>query len=269
MGMPLDLILVRHGQSEGNVASRLTKSKNDESHYTEEFLSRHSSKWRLTDKGIRQAVKAGEWIKANLGPQFDRYYVSEYLRAKETAAHLGLPEARWFDEFYLRERDWGAFDTMAPSLRKEIYAEALRRQEIDSFYGSPPDGESMPTLCLRVDRVNETLHRECDGKRVIIVCHGEVMWAFRVRLERMSIARYLELDRSKDPFDRIHNCQIIHYSRRDPLNGEETPYLQWMRSICPWDESLSLNEWTRIERRVLSNEDLMRETSGYERLISG
>ena len=34
-------------------------------------------------------------------------------------------------------------------------------------------------------------------KRVLMVCHGEVMWAFRVRLERMSQETYRELDRQR------------------------------------------------------------------------
>jgi NAD+ kinase len=267
MAKPLDLQLDRHGQSEGNVASAASK-KGDDSHYTEEFLNRHSSKWRLTDQGIWEAQSAGAWIRAEFGWEFDRYYVSEYLRAKETAANLKLPEARWYPEFYLRERDWGALDVMTHAKRMEIYADAMRRREIDAFYWSPVDGESMAQLCLRIDRVIETLHRECEGKRVIIVCHGEVMWAFRMRLERMSQARYHELDVSRDPCDRIHNCQVLHYSRRDPETGEVAPYLGWMRSSCPWDLSLSRHVWTPIERRAYANEDLLLDCESFPRLVN-
>ena len=35
-----------------------------------------------------------------------------------------------------------------------------------------PNGESIAQLCLRIDGVLHTLHRECSDKRVLVVCHG-------------------------------------------------------------------------------------------------
>ena len=82
MSMPHNLILVRHGESEGNVALALSK-KGDDSIYTDEFKNRHSSLWRLTKKGQEQAKSAGEWLKKNRGElePFYRCYTSEYVRA--------------------------------------------------------------------------------------------------------------------------------------------------------------------------------------------
>ncbi|GAB5037901.1 Hypothetical protein NocV09_12100080 [Nannochloropsis oceanica] len=103
----LELVLVRHGQSEGNVAYRRSLA-GDHSLYSGEFLRRHSSKWRLTDLGRQQAEIAGEWLRNEIpGKSFDRFYVSEYIRCMETAARLNIPDARWFAEVFLRERDWG------------------------------------------------------------------------------------------------------------------------------------------------------------------
>jgi len=67
----------------------------DLSAYTPEFKKKHSSTYRLTDKGVEQAKVTGAWIRENIGDTFDRYYTSEYVRAMETAAYLGLPNARW------------------------------------------------------------------------------------------------------------------------------------------------------------------------------
>jgi broad specificity phosphatase PhoE len=92
------LILVRHGQSEGNEAVSRSE-RGDLSAYTPEFKKKHSSTYRLTDKGVQQAKVAGAWIKENIGEKFDRCYTSEYVRAMETAAYLDLPDAKWFGVF--------------------------------------------------------------------------------------------------------------------------------------------------------------------------
>ncbi len=262
MTMPLDLVLVRHGESEGNVAQKASK-RGDHSHFTPEFRKRHNSTWRLSEKGREQASAAGKWIHENMASllPFDRYYVSEYARAVETAARLGLQGAEWKVDFYLRERDYGVFEAMTEEDRWERFADAMRVRDMDSFFWAPPQGESMAELCLRVDRMIDTLHRECSQKRVLIVCHGEVMWAFRVRLERMLQDRYKALDTSKHPFNHIHNCQILHYTRRrdGPSRDEPSisPFYERMRSICPTDLTLSRNQWEPIERRSYSNDDLL------------
>ena len=93
----LDLILVRHGESEGNVAYRKS-AVGDNSLYIGEFLKRHSSKWRLTDTGRHQAASAGEWIVKNFPLSLDGFYSSEYVRAAETAARLNVPNAVWFHD---------------------------------------------------------------------------------------------------------------------------------------------------------------------------
>jgi len=266
MPMPQNLIFVRHGESEGNVANHLSK-RGDDTLFTPEFKSRHTSLWRLTDKGRGQAQIAGAWIKENIGSQFAKYYTSEYIRTMETAALLGLPHAEWFCEFYLRERDWGDLETTTAQERETLFARALKKRETQPFLWTPPGGESMASLCLRIDRFLDTLHRECDDKNVIVVCHGEVMWAFRVRLERMSQEEYLLLDRSKDPKDRINNCQIIQYSRINPRSGMSHSYLNWMRSVCPSDTTRSRNEWQEVIRKQYSNEELLERVSHVQPFV--
>src|SRR5262245_8607843 len=141
--------------------------------------------------------------------------------------------------------------------RRVRYVDDMRRRELDAFFWAPPNGESMATLYLRIDRVLDTLHRECSDKRVLIVCHGEVMWAFRVRLERMSQEDYRLLDQSSDPQLKIHNCQVLHYTRRDPQTGLVAAHLNWLRSVCPWDAARSNDAWRRIQRQRCSNRDLL------------
>lgn len=255
MGMPADLILVRHGESEGNVESARARA-GDPKAFAGEFQQRHSSLWRLTDHGLWQAEAAGLWIRREIGDRFDGYFVSEYIRAIETALTLRLPDAEWRRSFKLRERDWGQLDHLSHEDRTNTFAKEFERRKIDGFYWAPPGGESMAQMCDRIHDIFDTLHREFDGKQVIIVCHGDVMWGFRVLLERIPIEDYLELDRSTAPRDRIHNCQILHYTRHDPATGRHDRHFVALRSICPWDRSRARNQWQPIERKKLSNDEL-------------
>lgn len=268
MTMPINLVLVRHGESEGNFANKLSR-KGDHSNFTKEFKERHSSLWRLTDKGIEQAKTAGKWLKDNLDFQFDRFYTSEYLRAMETAALLNLPRAKWYRDFYLRERSIGVLDGLSEEEKKKKFADEMKRRKRDGFFWAPPGGEAMADACLRVDRNLDTLSRECDDKNVVIVCHGEIILPYRVRLERMTQSRYYKLTRSKNPFDRIHNCQILHFTRRNPRTGEQAGHLNWFRSVCPTDLSLSRNEWEIIKRPKFTNKQLLAEIERVPRIISG
>jgi broad specificity phosphatase PhoE len=271
MAMPTNLILVRHGESEGNIAVRRSKG-GDHRDYTEAFKARHSSKWRLSPKGVEQAKTTGAWFRSELGHiHFDRCYVSEYVRAVETAGHLELPNDDWRLELYLRERTWGDLDVRSVEEREARFQESWKARRSSPFYWTPPNGESLADLCLRVDRVIDTLHRECPNKNVIIVCHGEVMWAFRRRLERMTEARFLELEHSRDPRDQINNCQVIHYTRCDPsdIMAASAPYLNWMRSVCPWKEDWqSDNVWQPIKRERYTNAQLLELAHQTEPMVT-
>jgi NAD+ kinase len=264
--MPKNLVFVRHGESEGNAAKRLAQ-KGDLSAFTPEFLARHSSKFRLTSRGRSQAESAGNWLRNEFPEGFDRHYVSEYVRAMETAGLLDLPKASWFSDFYLREQDYGEMDVLPPEVRETKYANALLQRDRDGFYWKPPGGESIADLCLRFDRLLETLGRECSDKNVIVVCHGMVMWAARIRLERLTSVKYAALQNSNDKRDRIHNCQVLHYTRIDPASNELTSHLGWMRSVCPTDLERSHNSWEKIDRPRYTNEDLLTEVNKYERLV--
>lgn len=270
MALPKNIVLVRHGQSEGNVAFGRSRNR-DDSDFTEEFRQRPSALWRLTDKGKSQAIIAGEWIKSNFSDNFQRLYASEYLRAMETAALLKLKSEPWYLDFYLRERDQGLFESMPISERLKYYPEDVRRLRDDPFIARPPGGESLAEIRYRVDRIIETLHRECEGENVIIVCHGEIMWVFVVVLERMSRARFLELHHSKNSHDMIHNGQVIIYSRVNPYSssGEMGPYANWKFSVCPNNSHLSPNQWEEIRRPIYNNETLLAEVEKTKRLING
>ncbi|KAG2769433.1 hypothetical protein PC129_g10647 [Phytophthora cactorum] len=261
-----DLVLIRHGESEGNVA-RQRSLAGDHSLFAGEFKHRHSSNWRLTDRGRRQAAAAGDWLKRNKFAHFDRYLVSEYLRAMETAGRMGLPGARWYAEMLIRERDWGAMDLMSEQERFVKMQDELKRRELNRFYYAPPGGESLAAVAQRADRLLGILNHECHGKRAIVVAHGEVIWAMRTRLERMSQDTFIELQESGRMVDQIHNGHILHYTRKDPLTGKMAPYFTHVRSVCPWNEKLSPKGWMKINRPVYDNELLLATAERVPRMI--
>lgn len=254
MTLPLDLVLLRHGQSEGNLAKRYSEAGQHQV-YEETTRNRHTRSFRLTGLGRKQANHAGIWLRDEF-PSFDRYIVSEYVRAMETAALLKLRGATWYSNFFLTERDWGELDNYSEKEREKRFGEALKMRDVEPFFWRPLNGESLAQLCIRIDRVIATLHRECSDKQVILVCHGEVMWAFRVMLERMSQQRFRELHLSKDPLDRLHNCQVLHYTRRDPHTGRVGKYANWMRTIRPVEDPVWGSGWQEIQRPVYSNDEL-------------
>ncbi|KAG7398140.1 hypothetical protein PHYBOEH_011549 [Phytophthora boehmeriae] len=261
-----DLVLIRHGESEGNVA-RQRSLAGDHSLFAGEFKHRHSSNWRLTDRGRRQAAAAGDWLKRNNLAHFDRYLVSEYLRAMETAGRMGLPGARWYAEMLIRERDWGAMDLMSEQERFIKMQDELKRRELNRFYYAPPGGESLAAVAQRADRLLGILNHECHDKRAIVVAHGEVIWAMRTRLERMSQDTFIELQESGRMVDQIHNGHILHYTRKDPQTGKMAPYFTHVRSVCPWNEKLSPKGWMKIDRPVYDNQLLLATAERVPRMI--
>jgi NAD+ kinase len=265
--LPIDLVLVRHGQSEGNLANRRSEA-GDNSAFTKEFTNRHSSSFRLTELGRTQAKLTGDWLKLQFGAGayrscFDRHITSEYTRAMETAALMDLPNARWYRDVYLTERNWGDLDICPENERIERFGDAMRRRIVQPFFWKPPNGESFLELCLRVDRVLNTLHRECSDQSVVVVCHGEVIRAIEVRIERITQGRFRELTFSRERWDRIYNGQVTHYTRRNPVNGALAKHANWVRRVRPNefpDEGCDTG-WKEIVRPTYTNLELLETVS--------
>ena len=264
--MPRNLVLVRHGLSEANVAVKASK-RGDDTLRKKLFCEKHDSLMRLMPKGVEQAEKAGEWLRDEFPNGFSRHYSSEYIRAMETSAHLGLPGAVWYTDRNLGERSYGIHNLHSLEEIREEYKNWMYYQKLEPIYWNPIGGETLTSLCIRLRIIIDTLHRECSTDDVIIVCHGEVMWGFRIILERMTQERFKILDASTDPKDRMNNGQVIQYSRINPSTNEETPYYNWMRSVCPNNMKLSRNVWEPVVRPRFTNEELLERVNLISRII--
>lgn len=265
-GMPANLFLVRHGQSEGNLVRKQSEESGSFSFFTDEFLGIHESQYKLTDLGIEQAKKAGKWLKDNGFTKFDRMLVSNNVRARHTAGYLNLPYAEWMEDSNLRERDGGLFNTINPEEIHTKYGDQQKFHDTQPFLFRPPQGESIADVCQRIKIVLDTLARECEGKNVIIVCHGHVMRTFRIILERMSLEKANEYLSTSEEWGRVPNCSIMHFTRRDPKPSKDTKKFgqhdlsrrfDWYRMIRPAKGGKPVDNFSKIKRKKYSNKELL------------
>ena len=256
-GMPLDLFLVRHGQSEGNVVLQRSKKPNPPP-TPRGYAERDPSNYRLTDKGRAQAERAGRWIRAWMARHgveaFDRYYCSPFVRTRETAARLALPGAQWQLESLLRERDFGRWGGLGKSETNERFWHSTQLKERQKFLWRPEGGESTADLDMRAREVLATLAREQAGLRVVCVTHEDVMWAFRYRLEKMTIEQWLRHEDDDSPASKIANCGILHFTRRTEA-GRVTEKFTRVRNVDPARPGHS--RWRRISRPRYTDEQLL------------
>ena len=124
------------------------------------------------------------------------------------------------------------------------------------------------SFIYRVERFLDQLEKSCSGLRVIVVCHGNIMEGFRILLEKLTQPKWIKLRDSSDPKDKIHNCQIFWYSRRDPNTNRVRSNIKFLRSICPWDLSRSRNTWERIDQPSFTNKDLLDHVNTIPQLVN-
>ena len=262
----IDFVHLRHGRAESNQAQERSQQQGDHSLYTETFRKRHTSAHRLLPRGIQQAVSAGQWLKQQK-LVFQRAYVSDYVRAMETAGHLNLENVRWVINTSLREREAGLLDPLAEHERQERFAEYIQQATRSPFHWRPPAGESIADV---VNRLRADLFQELktlpEPGAILLVTHGRTMRALRAIVEDIPPWIYNERDRL--PESSFANCQIVHYTKRDPQNPTHvSAHFDWVRTVIPWDLERLDSSWQRIERPVFSNQDLLALADRIPRLI--
>ncbi len=252
MTMPLEIVFVRHGQSEANVVHKLDKDGGDNPHIGT-VNRRPDWQQRLSPAGIRQAEKAKAWIDTHLGgvSSFDARYVSPFLRTRETAAYIGGFEAGdWTIDDRVAERSWGVYGTVAKAEQRSQFPLTAQLQEATPWYVRFDGGESMPDVYGRFRDFQGTLHREQSEARVIVVSHGDFMNVVRYGMERMRPEQWEAMDRH--PKYTIRNCSVLQYSRVNPEDPSDIrDKIQWRRMIYPdaVDASPDNGEWVELPKR--------------------
>ncbi len=256
--MPRHLIVLRHGQSQGNVME-----KNPAIQELLKDVPNHQ--FRLTEKGVEQAKIAGEWLQNYLqGPFIGGTeiagYVSTFVRAKETAGNLRLG-LKWRRSPFIVERDWGNFNSLAAEDQARVKA-AMKK---DPIHLRKPNGESLSHLLVTNYLFFGKLHREHPDDAVIAVCHGERFLTIRYQLENFTDRQMVKLLSSSRISDRVKNCQLLEYSRVNPETNEEIEHYGWMRSFCPWELRDKDLHWKKIVRAKMTDDDLLAYAEQFPR----
>lgn len=189
--MPVKTLwLVRHGESVGNVAA--TRAERDGLERIP--LDIRDSDVPLSPTGREQAAALGEWLDEQRAG-IDAYWVSPYLRARETLAiALGDDPAvavAVVDE-RLRDRELGILDLLTTrGVARRHPEEAERRRHLGKFYHRPPGGESWADVALRLRSfLGDLLARPEDS--ALIVAHDAVVTLIASLLRSLQEQELLE-----------------------------------------------------------------------------
>jgi 2,3-bisphosphoglycerate-dependent phosphoglycerate mutase len=216
---PSRLLLVRHGQSAGNVAADAAHAARI--HRVE--ISNRDADVPLSGLGEQQSLALGQWLADRpLNQRPEVVLSSPYKRACQTA-HLireagaivpGAPPLL-VDE-RLREREFGILDRLTARGISDLFPEQAEfKQLLGKFYHRPPGGESWCDVILRLRSTVDMLSLHHPGQRVLIVAHEVIVLCMRYLLEEMDEERIMAIDKQGD----VANCALTEYVYRPGANA--------------------------------------------------
>ncbi len=186
-----NLYLIRHGETDWNVARKLSGQSNDA---------------QLTNQGMEQAFLAGEDLSA---VSFDAIYASDLTRAIQTA-HIVRGRRPLAIQLTpsLRERNFGGFEGRSHQELRRVEEEhvALNDEEYLRFKPHPEFESDIEVYDRLLPFLDQVVH-EYKGGTVLLATHYGIM---RLLLHRLgAIAR--------GEFPKIENSSYLHLSH--DVNG--------------------------------------------------
>ena len=179
---PDKIILLRHGQSQGNCDKLIYRTVPDYA-------------LMLSELGRKQAETVGQHLRGQLEFHTSvQFYVSPYWRARQTFELVrtqltGFP-SQVYEDPRIREQEWSGDFRELTSIEQYNEIEA-RRDTYGHFYYRLLGGESCADVFDRVSDFMNTLHRDFDKRdfprNVIIVTHGMTMRLFLMRWFHMKV----------------------------------------------------------------------------------
>ena len=178
----MNLILIRHGQSEWNALNQFTGWKDPD----------------LTAKGIEEAHNAGMIIN-NLKISFDLVFTSALIRAQNTAEII-LKEINQslttIENQALNERNYGELAGLNKDDARKRWGDEQVHIWRRSYDVPPPGGESLKDTGERVLPffVKEILPHVCEGKNVLVAAHGNSLRSLIKFLDNISDEDIVKLE---------------------------------------------------------------------------
>jgi len=201
---PKRLMVIRHGQSEQNVALDLLQDNLNE--LLQKPKEKRDADIELTDIGYEQAIKTGKYLSTT--PRFDICFSSPYKRALQTAeaiiSMLGY-QIKIYKDNRLREKEFGRLHGFTTEEIRENYPEEFNDRERDGKYWYRlPRGENYPDVEIRAHSFLAKLARDYGGKSVLVIAHYVPYIMFRALFEHLDEKDVLNLES-------IPNCGIQEY----------------------------------------------------------
>lgn len=201
---PKRIILIRHGESEGNLDRNTYANKQD-------------YKLLLTTHGVNQAEHAGAELKKIIGDENAIFYVSPLWRTRMTfehiARHLDRDKFRWREDPRLREQEWGHFRDLKANIQIDD-----ERNKFGTFYYRIKDGESCADVFDRMSDFMHSLYRsfekESFEENVVIITHGMTLRMFLMRWYHWTVEEFETLRNPK-------NCEIVQMQLNTANNKYE------------------------------------------------
>jgi broad specificity phosphatase PhoE len=169
------LLLVRHGETEWNVARR--------------FQGQQDSS--LTERGRWQSARLAERLRTL---PMAAIYSSDLGRTLETAHVLAAPHGLPVQPApALREGAFGRYEGATFTELVERYGDVVTRWASDPVELAPPEGETLRSLQERVAGFVRSLVDRHPGETVLLVAHGGSVRAAVMEVLRMDLRRFRSL----------------------------------------------------------------------------
>lgn len=193
-----ELVLIRHAESEGNVAAAAARMAGAEV----VAVQTRDADVALSPLGVTQAQALGMPLGRLLNdPLLTVVWSSPYRRSLETAqiavSVAGQLVPVLVDE-RLRDRELGVLDRLtALGVAARYPDEAAQRKRLGKFYHRPPGGESWADVALRLRSFLSDLERQA-AERAVVFSHDAPIMLIRYICEQLTEQQLLQTGRA-DP----------------------------------------------------------------------
>jgi alpha-ribazole phosphatase len=189
----LRLLLIRHGQTDGNSNGR--------------FVGHQDIP--LNETGERQVLAAAQRLKKERPAAI---YSSDLLRARQTASAIqksiqfsisSAPIPELITDQRMREMHFGDWEGLTYSEIDKCYPEELKNWQADIYHVAPPGGESLQQLAARAHDFLEELLDTYSEQTVIVAGHGGTFEALAIKI--------LKVERSRSWQFQLNNTGICEF----------------------------------------------------------